>query len=239
MTAINNTKNMPDNISPEERLFKVIRQEKKNGVTPRPGPRGIKGFLAGLGRGRERFAERPRPLRVAATGAPTAFSITLSEIEPKTINRLLAITLAGLAAFVIHLAVNERPSVTTIVKRVAAIPAGPAEAKAIEAFKPMNFYLAEVEKRDIFQPVTEAKLAAGKPKPQKVALDKLREIAAGLKLQGISWGQSPKAMVKSENEEKMYFLGEGQTIGSTGVKVKAIHKNKIVISYENVEMELL
>jgi len=46
-------------------------------------------------------------------------------------------------------------------------------------------------------------------------------------------------MVKNEKEDKMYFLGEGQAIGSTGVKVKAILKDKIVISYESAEMELL
>jgi len=230
---------MTDKISPEEKLFKVIREGKKDGAKPQSGPRGIKKFFADLSFGKKMFTAKPRRARMAISGAPGAFSITLSDIKPKTVNTMLAIILAGLAALVIYVAISERPRVATIAGRISRVPAGPVKTEAIEAFKPMGSYLAEVEKRDIFQPVSAAKPAVQEPDPQKVAMDKLREIVADFKLQGISWGQSPKAMIKSEKEDRMYFLGDGQAIGSTGVKIKAVHKNKVAISYENAEMELL
>ena len=230
---------MADKISPEEKLFKIIREGKKDGAKPLSGPRGIKRFFASLSFDRKRCTARPNPAQAAISGAPAAFSITLSEIKPKTVNTLLAIILAGITALVIYVTINERPRVATIVERVSMAPAEPVKTGAIEAFKPMSFYLTEVKKREIFQPVPMAKPVAQKPDPQKVVLDKLKEISTDFRLQGISWGQNPRAMIKSEKENKMYFLGEGQVIGSTGVKVKSIYKDKIVISYENSEMELL
>ena len=184
------------------------------------------------------FTLGQRPMRTAISGAPRAFSISLSEIEPNTVNTLLAIILLTLVVLITYVAIKERPRVSTITGRLSAISAEPVKKEMIEEFKPINSYLAEVDKRDVFQPVSLTKQAV-EATPQKAAMDKLREIAVDFKLQGISWGQSPKVMIKSEKEGRMYFLGEGQAIGSTGVKIKIIHKSKVVIGYENAEIELL
>jgi len=233
---------MADNISPEEKLFKVIREGKKDGSKPASGPHGIKGFFAGFSfdkLGKNIFTARPRPPRAAISGAPGTFSISLSDIKPKTVNTALAVILAALTALVIYTAIKERPRIAAIAEKATAAPAEAVETEAIEAFKPVKFYLDEVEKRNIFQPISAQKTEEEKVDPKKVAMDTLGALAADLQLQGISWGQSSKAMIKSEKEDKMYFLGEGQAIGSTGIKVKAIHKDEIVISYEDAEMELL
>jgi len=230
---------MADKISPEEKLFKVIREGKKDGAKPPSGPQGIKKFFAEFSIGKKIFAMVPKPAGAAISGVPGIFSITLSEIKPKTVNTLLAIILGSLTLLVIYVAIHERPRIATIAGRISAIPVEPVKTEVIEAFKPMSSYLAQVKKREIFQPVSATKLLAEKITPEKIAMDKLKEIAADLKLQGISWGQSPKVMIKSEKEDRMYFLGEGQTIGSTGAKMRTIYKNKAVISYENAEIELL
>ena len=229
---------MADKVSPEEKLFRVIREGKKEGAKPPSGPHGMKKFFANLSLGKKMFTAIPKPMRAAISGAPGAFSITLSEIKPKTVNTTLAIALVCITIIVIYVAISERSRVAVIAGRVSKIPAGPVRTKAIETFKPMSFYLSELEKREIFQPASTAK-SLKEAAPEKVALDKLKVMAADFTLQGISWGQNPKAMVKSAKEDKMYFLGEGQTIGVTGVKMKAIYRNKIVVSYEEAEMELL
>jgi len=222
---------MADKISPEEKLFNVIRDGKKGGAKPMSPPHGIKKFF--------KFIRKPARAQAAISGAPSAFSINFNEIKPRTVNTALTIILAGLVALVIYVAVNEKPRLAAITGTVSGAPAGQTEAGAIEAFRPMSFYLAEVKKRDIFQPISEAEPEEQKPDPQEAALSKLAGIAADFKLQGISWGRSPKAMVKCENEDKMYFLGKEQPIGSTGVRIKDIYKNKVIISYEGAEMELL
>jgi len=231
---------MADKISPEEKLFKVIREGKKDGAKPPSKPGGVKRFFTELPLGKKMFTIKPKPARTAISGAPGIFSMTLSNVKPKTINTLFAIILASLAILVIYVAVKERPRIATIAGKISAVPAELEEANVIEAFKPMSSYLTQVEKREIFQPVSAVKLnTAEKLDLQELAINKLKEIAADFKLQGISWGQNPKVMIKNEKEDRMYFLGEGQTIGLTGVKMKAIYKNKIVISYEDAEMELL
>lgn len=229
---------MADKISPEEKLFKVIREGKKEGANPPSEPRGPKRFFSNLSFGKNMFTMGQRPMRAAISGAPRAFSISLSEVQPNTVNTLLAIILLTLVVLIAYVAIKERPRVSTITGRLSAISAEPVKKEMIEEFKPISSYLAEVEKRDVFQPVSLTKQAVA-ASPQKAAMDKLREIAVDFKLQGISWGQSPKVMIKSEKESRMYFLGEGQAIGSTGVKIKVIHKSKVVIGYENAEMELL
>ena len=60
-----------------------------------------------------------------------------------------------------------------------------------------------------------------------------------LKLVGISWGQSPKAMIRSKKEQNTYFLRQEQIIGITGIEVKTIFKDKVIISYQGEEKELL
>jgi len=230
---------MVDKISPEEKLFKIIQEGKKDGAKPLSGPRGIKRFFTGLSLDKNMFMAKPKSVQAAIGGAPAAFSIALSKIKPKAVNTVLAIILASLTLFIIYVAIHDRSRVAIIAGRISMIPVGPVKTETIEAFKPMSFYLAEVEKRKIFQPVSMEKLVTQKPDMRKAALDKLMELATDFKLQGISWGQSPKAMIKSEKENKMYFLSGGQKIGLTGVKIKVIHKNKIVISYEDAEMDLL
>lgn len=230
---------MADKISPEEKLFKVIREGKKDGAKPLFKPHSIKRFFAKLPLGKKMFTIKPKPSQAAISGGAGAFSIPLSKIKPKTVNTLFAVILVSLAVLVIYVAINERPRIATIAERISEVPADPEKTEVIETFKPMSSYLAQVEKREIFQPISAIKPQAKILELQELAIDKLKEIAADFKLQGISWGQNPKVMIKNEKEDRMYFLGEGQTIGLTGVKMKAIYKNKIVISYEDAEMELL
>ena len=45
-------------------------------------------------------------------------------------------------------------------------------------------------------------------------------------------------MLQIEKDGKVYFLKEGQMIGTTGIEVKSIMKNKVMLGYGDEEMEL-
>jgi type II secretory pathway component PulC len=231
-----------EKVSPEERLFKVIQEGKKSpsGIEVSKKKkikidlRGIKQFFTNL---------KPRPVakeKPKEAGAPLALPIKLQEIDPKAINKVLIVILSLLTVLVIHSAINKRPNIAKITDAVSKIKFQALKKKAIESFKPVALYLEEVRKRDIFRPVPQAqqKVAIIAPKAKK-AQAKLKEMAKDLKLVGISWGKSPKAMIRSQKEQNTYFLRQGQMIGTTGIEVKTIFKDKVIISYQGEEMELL
>jgi len=231
---------MADNkISPEERLFKVIQEGKNSPPGNKSGRRGIprmgiKQFLGGL---------MPR---AAVAGAPrttsVVFPVKFSDINPTAVNKVLIVILVILAVSIVNYAVRARPNVAKISEAISKMPA-PAvkKKKEIEAFKPASIYIDEIRKRNIFVPYAakEEKPVIAAPREEEKAQETLKKIAASIKLQGISWGKNPKAIIKHVGEDKMYFLKEGQMLGATGVELKEIHKNKVVISYKGEEMELL
>ena len=95
-----------------------------------------------------------------------------------------------------------------------------------------------MRKRDIFRPAPK-ETEAEEAKP--VVSDSLKKGAEDLKLQGIAWGPAPKAMIlwQKDKESNMYFLTNGQEIGATGIKVKEIYRDKVMIGNDEEEMELL
>jgi len=238
------------NVSPEERLFKVIQEGKdaslgdknfrKKGKV-RIDLRGIKQLFGSLDSVRKGFFVRAKSrtgTKESIAAMSIALPIRLNEISPRAINGVLIIMLSVLTVMTIHYGINKRPSIARISDAISKIHFQRPKREPIEAFRPVDFYLKEAGKRDIFRPVTKAQQKVVIPKP-KQALEKLKETVKDLRLKGISWGATPKVMIKNEKEDKMYFLKQGQMIGATGIEVKMILKDKILISYEGEEMELL
>ena len=241
---------MADNVSPEERLFKVIQKGKDTSLGDkgfsekekvRIGPRGIKQLFGGLnsvGKGFFARAKSGTGSEEQVAAMSSALPMRLNEMSPRAINGVLLIMLSVLTVAAIHYGINKRPTVAKISDAISKVHFQVPKREPIEAFKPVDFYLKEVEKRDIFRPVVKAQKSAAIPE-SKQALEELKEAAKDLKLKGISWGATPKVMIKSEKENRMHFLREGQIIGATGIEVKAILKGKVLISYRGEEMELL
>lgn len=229
---------MAENISPEERLFKVIQQAKQPGpeeagpVDKKPG-----GWLGAL--------KRLIPSRRSAAAGPkkgfnwkrvTPSHIKLPELNPGIINRILAAALIVIVVLVAYSAVNKRQDTKKITEAVSKIPAPPISLK-MKPLEEASSYLNKVKKRNIF----DYALKAPDGETKQVLSATLQELSRGLKLQGIAWGDTPKAMIFSqeEGESKMYFLMKGQEIGTTGVKIVKISKDKVVIGDGKTEMDLL
>ena len=219
---------MADNISPEEKLFNIIQKEKKapSGDTDK-----------------KKVERRPlisERLRHFFSAAKPAFSVDFHRIELKKLNKLLVVIVIILAAAVIYNLTVRRPSIAKITAEISKIEFQKMKKSAIENFKPLSAYLENVEKRNILHPAPVAKKKSDTPGKRKpVMASTLTNMSKGLKLKGISWGKSPKAMIKDEKDDKIYFVKPGQTVGSSGVEVKSISKDKVLIGYGTEEKELL
>ena len=216
-------------ISPEERLFNVI-QEGKEATSIRGR---FKSRIMGLsGQRIKQFFGRAKSLK-----APFAVPVKLHEINLKAVNAGLVVVLTIFTGMVVHYAVNKKPNIARITSAISKIQIQALKNKrVIETFKPVDFYLEAVEKRNVFEPSASSFVKASAP--EKQAIDELKEMVVDFSVKGISWGIVPKVMIKDEKEDKVYFLKQGQTIGATGIEVKTIYKDKVVITYGEGEMEL-
>lgn len=231
---------MAENISPEERLFNVIQRGKQANPEPEePGVKKAGGWMAAL----KRLVPRPGKPSGEAKKAfdwKKIFPATIKFPEPDAavINKILALVLLVSVIVFVFSVSSRHENAAKIAEAVSKIQASSAlGAKKVEPFKDLGYYLGEMQARDIFHPAPRAAL----PGPRRETSESFKKSAETLKLVGISWSDTPKAMVLSQEEKdgKMYFVTQGQAIGSTGIKVKEIHRNKVIIGDGKEEMELL
>ena len=105
--------------------------------------------------------------------------------------------------------------------------------------KAVSYYLERVRDRDIFRMGSVRIMGTGDDGTQtvmKVTSSKVMEATQNLKLVGISWSSSPDAIIEDTKTTKTFFVKTGQMMGD--VKVQAIFKDKVVLSYSGEEMEL-
>lgn len=101
---------------------------------------------------------------------------------------------------------------------------------------PLKIVLQDLEKvrqRNIF------KIGSLKTKEDlvvKMPSPKIVEATQHLKLVGISWSSDPDAMIEDTKANKTFFLKRGQMLGE--IKVQAIFKDRVILSYEGEEIEL-
>ena len=98
--------------------------------------------------------------------------------------------------------------------------------------KTAAYYFEKVAQRDIFK-------MGPKPLPtekQKVVSPVVTEATKNLKLVGISWSDNPDAMIEDTQAKRTFFLKRGQKIGK--MKIQAIFRDKVILSYEDEEVIL-
>jgi len=101
--------------------------------------------------------------------------------------------------------------------------------------KAESFYLEKVRERNIFK--IGAKNVTGQiDAAVKEASSKAIEATQNLKLVGISWSGDPDAMIEDTKGLRTFFVKRGQMVGE--VKVEAILKDKVILSYKGEEVEL-
>lgn len=107
----------------------------------------------------------------------------------------------------------------------------PVGVKEGSAAKVVSYYLEKIRARDIFRMALAQQAGEAKQPSSKIV-----EVTQSLKLVGISWSDDPDAMIEDTQAQKTHFVKKGQMIGN--LKVQAIFKDKVVLSYDGEEIEL-
>ncbi len=104
--------------------------------------------------------------------------------------------------------------------------------------KAVSYYIEKIGARDIFQmgSVQKVTSADGTQSEMKVTSARILDATESLKLVGISWSDNPDAIIEDTKDTKTFFVKTGQKIGD--VKVQAIFKDKVILSYQGEETEL-
>ena len=100
------------------------------------------------------------------------------------------------------------------------------------------YYLASVEKRNMFQPYEPADTQAAQA---AVASTKMNQLLSKLKLVGVSWldtVDSASVMIEDTENSKTYFLRRGEKIENSNITVKTIYADSAVLGYDNEEMTI-
>ena len=226
---------MTENISPEEKLFRIIQQEKGAALKDKD--------KKGEGGGRSRLKQAILSLKqrlfamtkgIAKKPGPASVR-KIHDIQLFTVNSILSIVLVLLVLFTVYYAATQYPNIAKIANAtVKAQRAMPPSNKEVEQLQPLDYYTEGARERDIFNPAPAAPAASGE------ALQAAGEKSSSgdLKLQGIAWSDVPKAMIHSEKANKLYILKEGQGIGTTGIKVKSILHNKVILNSGDKDFEI-
>jgi hypothetical protein len=110
-----------------------------------------------------------------------------------------------------------------------------ASFKESSLLRAASYYLEKVRQRDIFK-IGAAGRPAADERASREALSKIVELSQKLKLVGISWSDDPDAMIEDTKALRTFFIKRGQMIGD--LKVQAIFKDKVILSYGTEEVEL-
>ena len=201
---------MKDNVSPEEKLLRLIRgQKKKEAVLGSPA--------------------------VISKAIPKSAKPSLALAAQKYLSFLdiKKIILAGFIISCIYLVLTfsyplyglKRISLPKVSQEKAAGP----EQGAKEEIRPVDYYLEGTE-RQIFTAPT-ASQEAGQP-ISVVGADLVKDIS----LIGIIAGETPQAVIEDKKAQKTLYVSRGQFIGE--LQVEDIQEGKIILSYKGQKFEL-
>ncbi|MCM8819844.1 MAG: hypothetical protein NC925_03505 [Candidatus Omnitrophica bacterium] len=105
----------------------------------------------------------------------------------------------------------------------------------LSILKAPSYYLEKARERDIFsrekKKITKSMLAEDKPSLQ------ILELTKDLKLVGISWSADPDVIIEDTATKQTFFLKKGQLIANK-IRLKAVFKDKVILSYMGEEVEL-
>jgi len=216
-----------EDISPEERLFNAIE---KNEGPPAKGESPKKNTIDF----NEAFSKLKRKILsfgIKKVGGDEKRSFNIFG-NLKIVNRILAAGSGVLAIFLVTDMTMLKQNGDRIFAKTAGMEALPFQKKPITPLKELSFYEEAVSRRDIFNPP-----AKGYAKSALDTAPKISELTKNLNLVGIYWGTYPEAMIEDTEAKKTYFLKRGDPI--SGLRIKNILKDRIILEYQGEEMEFM
>lgn len=200
---------MPEeHTSPEEKLLKLIRGDKKS-------------------------REKP-PAEIPAVGAEPAIAKG-SRDRLKLVNITLVVILAIIAAVLLLDTVTfnlrkERVagSATVGVDRLPAEKI-PQSERSDTPSNPQQENMGLIEARDLFKPQIAAPQSSGM---NEGVFDRLKDLS----LKGIIAGDNPQAIIEDTKNQKSYFLNKGQSINR--MMVEDILEDRVILKVDGEVFEL-
>jgi len=219
--------------TPEKQLLRLLENEGSKGVSVKGQAvrkRGLSLFSPGAWKGRLFFFKDGFKKGARGEGA--------RQLDVKSVNRILVlsiIALIGYLVFTLYISMdnlNTLPNLTSVTKDTLKSAGFPE----ISPLKAVSYYTEKVIARNIFR----MGLADIGVKEEEVILEPasetIVELIQNLRLVGISWSDEPDAMIEDMEAVRTFFLKRGQVIGK--LKIQAIFKDKVILSYEGAEVEL-
>lgn len=210
---------MKDNVSPEEKLLKLIRgQKKEDAAIGKKSP--VVAVLADIDL-------KPNLRSGAFTSSKQLLS--LSSVT-KVIWVVFAISCVYLiGSFIYPLFGLKEIKFSGLPEDEVAMP----QVELKQGQKPYEFYLEGIRGRQIFTSAsTQNQQQLTKDLPGEVNSDLIKDIT----LVGIISGENPQAVIEDKKTQKTYYVTKGQFIGE--FEVKDIQKGKIILNYKDQKYEL-
>lgn len=218
-------------VTPEKQLLNLIEGSEKGAASPLVQARVKRNALSTLSFGalfgRFSFFKRAAQKKI---GSPHKISISFT-----LVNRIL---LAAVVVFFVYVMSDTIVLALNLTHLPNLVPPQEKNAAALQSkaspLKEESYYLQKVNSRDIFKEYKE-----GETKKEKKEVKSVEENEAvkSLSLVGISWSADPDVIIEDKSAQKTYFVKRGQVVGNN-VKVEAVFKDKVVLSFEGEEFEL-
>ncbi len=220
---------------PERQLLNLIEKSGGGGVIQEAKSKHVKmGFLSwsslrGVFIGLFSFWNRQAKKKISpVVGRP--FSLSFSFV-----NRVLGVLCACLLTYVVGDALASVIYLRQTPRFEAEKPtAGDFVSSKTSLLKESTYYQQKVASRNIFKG---EKVTQEVTQTKETITPEENPITKSLSLVGISWSKSPDAFIEDKENQKTYFTKRGQMLGN-GVKVEAIFKDKVILSYQGKEFEL-
>jgi len=204
-----------DNLTPEEKLLKIIENPE---IEKRRTPLGIK----------ERVVE------IKAVGAwfkgLHIDKNTLKYINLRMANKIVAVLCGFLTIFLVFDFIVAGSNLKKRLKEVITAEATPTIDEKKLSTPPINIaeVLAQTRERNIFTFLPS--------KTEPVIATDVFLVISNLKLVGVIWSDNPQAMIEDTKEQRTYLLNTGEQMGK--IKIKKIFRDKVILDIEGQEKEL-
>ncbi len=213
---------MPEEFSPEEKLLRLIRGEKRQKDKPaveKTEP--------------PRISSEPPPVKPQGAGQMVGGKIGYF----KVINSALVALLVIIIVFFIFDIITSKLKPPSMVQgehrqQQAARPAA-EDINRQQTAVPFSTY-ADVGSRELFKPLRSD--IQGRPASQRTsesAQDKLKDLS----LIGIIAGEKPQAAIEDKKIQKTYFLYKGQTVNQ--LTVEDILEDRVILDFCGERLELV
>lgn len=199
---------MKDNISPEEKLLRLIRGQKKQIVSPEN--------------------------KIASREKASLFRLKLPNIAIQKYLFLANISKFVLAAFTISCLYLVYSFISPSFTQNLQLPkttdevATEEEVEPVKQVKPYGFYSQGLADRQIF--------GSASQEPEKPIGKINADLLKDMSLVGIVSGDNPQAIIEDKKTQKTYYLTRGQLIGE--FRVDDIEQGKVILNYNGQKFEL-